>query len=215
MGGGGNSGDRALYRAGSGRSSGPSIKRPSLSGINYARELNSKNNYQNMRTLKSELLKDVNSFEQTGKVPEHTSLYRIVYKNGEEITIRYKDGKEIIKNKDKKRIKNFSMTGITYIAKANGNQEFKDSLGFDSNTERGKKIFSNDKRFGSYNKEVQKILKPKKKKSTSKKSTTSKKKTTSKTTTKKKSTTPKSTPKNTAAKPKIWEKGKKRIIKRK
>lgn len=213
MGGGGNSGQRALYRSGSGKSGSKGVKRPSTSGVKYARELHSKNDYQSMRTLKSELLKDVNSFEQTGKVPEHTSLYRIMYKNGNEITIRYKDGKEIIVNQDKKRVTNFSMTGIAYIAKANGNQEFKDSLGFNSKRDRDKKIFSNDKRFGSYTNEVNNIFRPKKKKSTSK--TTTKKKSASKTTTTKKSTTPKSAPKNTAAKPKIWEKGKKRIIKRK
>ena len=305
MGGGGNSGNRALFKAGEGQNS----KRSSLSGIKYAHELNDNTNPEHLRGLKTELFKDINSYSETGKVPEHTSMYRVLYKDGKEVVVRYKDGKEIILQ-DKKRIKNFPLTGIVYVSKANGNQEFKDSLGFNSSTETAKKIFDSKSRFNSYNKEVKRLFDPKtvktavrtngvfregdtprnidsryeyevnklttkgemssqgryfgkdlksilsgyhfnglywdkkgsgsfytlskpkklstsstskststkKKKSTSKsatkKSTTTKKKSTSKTTTKK-STTPKSAPKNTAAKPKVWEKGKKRVIKRK
>lgn len=221
MGGGGSSGVNVLRAAGA--SDKP--KRPSVSGIKFARELADKNDGTHLKSLKSQLFADVDSFSKTGKVSEHTSSYRIIYKNGQEVVIRYKDGKEIILQ-DGKRVKSFQLTGISYIGKANGNQEFKDSLGFNSSDKKGQKIFESKNRFESYNKEIKRLFGPKadirqrsKKKSTgtSKKSTT-KRSTTKKSASKKSTTTkkPTSSPtKNTAAKPKVWERGKKTVVRKK
>lgn len=211
MGGGGSSGANVLRAAGA--SDKP--KRPSASGINFARELANKNDETHLKSLKSQLFADVDSFSKTGKVSEHTSSYRIIYKNGQEVVVRYQDGKEIILQ-DGKRVKSFQLTGIAYIGKANGNQEFKDSLGFNSSDKRGKKIFESKNRFGSYNKEIKRLFDPKTIKKSSKKS--SKKSTTRKSSSKKSTTTKKSTSsptKNTAAKPKVWERGKKTVVRKK
>lgn len=218
MGGGGSSGVNVLRAAGAG----DKPKRPSASGIKLARELADKKDETHLKSLKSQLFADVDSFSKTGKVAEHTSSYRIIYKSGQEIVVRYKDGKEIILQNGK-RIKSFPLTGISYIGKANGNQEFKDSLGFNSSDEKGQKIFKSKNRFASYNKEIKRLFDPKiiKHKSTStdsgqkpkKKSTgTSKKSTTRKSSSKKSTSSP---TKNTAAKPKVWERGKKTVIRKK
>lgn len=200
MGGGGNSGKTALSRA----RLADRPKRQSSSGIKFARELFEKNDGTFLRSLKTRLLVDMDNFSKTGKVSANTVSYRIIYQNGAEVIVRYKDGKEIIKDpKDtSKRYKSFRLNKIAYISRADGNQNFSDSLGFSSSTDkRMKSIFSSDSRFKSYNNEVSKLFKPKRKKSTSKKSST------------KKSTG--TTINKSATKPKVWEKGKKTVVSKK
>lgn len=168
MGGGGNSGKTALSRA----RLADRPKRQSSSGIKFARELFEKNDGTFLRSLKTRLLVDMDNFSKTGKVSANTVSYRIIYQNGAEVIVRYKDGKEIIKDpKDtSKRYKSFRLNKIAYISRADGNQNFSDSLGFSSSTDkRMKSIFSSDKRFKTYSNEVKKLFTPKRKKKSTRK----------------------------------------------
>lgn len=185
-------------------------KRPSSSGIKFARELFEKHDGTFLRTLRTRLLVDMDNFTKTGKVSTNTVTYHIIYENGVEAIVRYKNGKEIVTNPNEpnKRYKGFRLNHIAYISRADGNQNFSDSLGFFSSSQdkRIKSIFSSDSRFKSYNNEVSKLFKPKRKKSTSKKSST------------KKSSTKKSTGtkiNKPVTKPKVWERGKKTVVSKK
>ena len=169
MGGGGNSGAKALGLA----RRGDRPKRQSSSGIKFARELFEKNDGTFLRSLKTRLLVDIDNFTKTGKVSANTVSYRIIYQNGVEVSVRYKDGKEIIRDPrdPSKRYRSFRLNRIAYISRADGNQNFSDSLGFFSSSQdkRIKSIFSSDSRFKSYSNEVKKLFTPKRKKKSTRK----------------------------------------------
>lgn len=189
-------GSGSSNQAGSVKSAGekkPKAKRQSTSAIQYARDLSKNDNTEHMEKMKNKLLNSTYGFD------DGSAVYRIIYSNGAEAIVTFKNGNYTVQNPDEptKKYSKFGLDGIKYISKAT-KSKFSDSLGFTTGAgnEKVEKIYAKEKTFNAYNNEVKKLFKKKKRKSTTKKSTS----------TKKKSTAPKSTPKNTAAKPKTWEK---------
>lgn len=139
----------------------PKPKRNTVSAIKYARELNQNDNTKHIARLSTELKKDLTTFKTTKK----NVSYRLIYENGNESIITFKSGKYFVVNPDKpgERLKNLKLGGIKYISKASKNK-FQDSLGFSTGkgNEKAEKIFSKEKSFNTYTKEVTKLFRKKK-----------------------------------------------------